>query len=54
MLKLRIEFLEENELEEVIALLDDNYLIYSRSEIKESKNKNSKLKFIYIEVAKKQ
>lgn len=54
MLKLRIEFLAEQELEEVVELLEDNYIIYSKGKIKESKNENSKLKFVYIEVVKKQ
>lgn len=53
MLKLRVEFFRESELNEYIALLEEKYEIIDMGTIRKSKKKGCSMSLVYIEVIPK-
>ena len=53
MIKMRIEFTKEKELNGIKKLLESRYDIIDQSDIKNSKREFSKMKFVYLELEEK-
>lgn len=50
MIKLRIEFTKDTELEKIKEHLEQKYEIIDRSEIRKSKQPYNKMRFVYMEL----
>jgi hypothetical protein len=53
MLKIRIEFLDKEELDRILNLIKQEYTIIDQGRIRESNREANRFKIIYIEVIKK-
>lgn len=54
MIRLRVDFVRQKELNDFIKLIEENYEIVEKSVVKEPKNRNSKFKIQYIDVIEKE
>ena len=53
MIKMRIEFYKDKELEDAIKFLETKYQIIDRSKVTNSKKEFNKIRLIHLELAKK-
>ncbi len=53
MLKMRLEFITEEDLQNMLFHLEQRYIIVDKSTIRHSNRANSKYKLIYVELVKK-
>ena len=54
MIKMRIEFYKDEELEEAIKFLETQYQIIDRSKVTNSKKEFNKMRLIHLELVKKE